>query len=166
MPIDVVCEQCGWKASVKNESAGKKGKCPTCGEPILVPRITERPEDVEDAAAAALLEGDEGPAASPPQSYMPPAYSTETNSKSQPSNKPERPRSNPGMKLEYRAKERHEERRGIAISGGVWAGLLMMGGAAIWFFLGLAAGRIFFYPPILFVLGIISLFRALSGNED
>src|SRR5262245_45415936 len=86
MPIDVTCGQCGWKAVVKAELAGKKGKCPTCGEPIVVPRPTEQPQDVEDAAAAALLEGDDGPAP-PPQSYMPPAYSTESSAKPLPASK-------------------------------------------------------------------------------
>jgi hypothetical protein len=42
----------------------------------------------------------------------------------------------------------------------------MMGGAALWFFLGLAANRIFFYPPILFVLGLVQLVRSLAGHED
>ena len=42
----------------------------------------------------------------------------------------------------------------------------MMGGAAIWFIVGFALGWVFFYPPILFVLGAISFFRGLSGHED
>ena len=52
------------------------------------------------------------------------------------------------------------------VSPGVLVALLMMGGAVLWFVLGLAAGRIFFYPPILFVLGIINFFRCLTGHED
>lgn len=59
-----------------------------------------------------------------------------------------------------------DEWRGIAISWGVWMGLLMMGGAALWFFLGLAVNRIFFYPPVLFVLGLVQLFCTLAGHED
>src|SRR5262249_21771708 len=40
---------------------------------------------------------------------------------------------------------------GIAIHPSILAGLAMMAGAAIWFFAGLAAGRIYFYPPIPFL---------------
>lgn len=36
MPIDVVC-QCGRKASVPDAMAGKKGKCPACGEILSIP---------------------------------------------------------------------------------------------------------------------------------
>ena len=41
----------------------------------------------------------------------------------------------------------------------------MMVGAAVWFFVGLAAGIIFFYPPVLFVLGIISFFKGLFSSD-
>ncbi len=37
----------------------------------------------------------------------------------------------------------------------------MMVGAAVWFFVGLAAGIIFFYPPVLFVLGFIALIKGI-----
>jgi len=45
------------------------------------------------------------------------------------------------------------------------AGILMMVSAAVWFFVRLAAGIIFFYPPVLFVLGIISFFKGLFGSN-
>jgi len=35
----------------------------------------------------------------------------------------------------------------------IWGGIGMMVGAVVWFVLGWMAGRIFFYPPILFVIG-------------
>ena len=33
------------------------------------------------------------------------------------------------------------------------------------FFVGLVAGYIFFYPPVLFVLGIVSMVKGFSGKE-
>lgn len=55
------------------------------------------------------------------------------------------------------------ERRGVNM--GVLGGLLMIGIAAAWFFAGLAAGIIFFYPPILALIGVFALFRGLfTGN--
>lgn len=51
------------------------------------------------------------------------------------------------------------------IQAGVLGGLLMMGGATVWFVLGLMCDRIFFYPPILFVIGVIALIRGIiTGN--
>ena len=41
----------------------------------------------------------------------------------------------------------------------------MIVGALVWFFLGLAAGRIFIYPPIMCVLGIGAIVRGFRGEE-
>ena len=38
MPIAVACPHCDWKGRVKDELAGKKGKCPTCGELVPIPQ--------------------------------------------------------------------------------------------------------------------------------
>jgi hypothetical protein len=54
---------------------------------------------------------------------------------------------------------------GIAIHPSILAGLAMMVGAAIWFFVALAAGYIYFYPPVLFVLGIVSIVAGFRGTE-
>lgn len=169
MSISVVCEHCGWKADVKDASAGKKGKCPTCGEPVVVPHATSEEVDVEAAAAAALLEGDDGPAPLPPPSYVP---SSTRATGYVPHDGPGGPKpvakspSAHASKFEYRPKEKVRERRGITISGGVIVAALMMGGAALWFLVGMAAGRIYIYPPILFILGFINLVRSLLGKED
>jgi hypothetical protein len=37
MPISIACPHCDWKGRVKDELAGRKGKCPTCGELIPIP---------------------------------------------------------------------------------------------------------------------------------
>ena len=41
----------------------------------------------------------------------------------------------------------------------------MMVGAVVWFVAGLAANRIFFYPPVLFILGIVAVFKGITGRE-
>lgn len=38
--------------------------------------------------------------------------------------------------------------------------------AVVWFVVGLFAGWIYFYPPILFVLGGIAVVRGLMGESD
>ena len=50
-------------------------------------------------------------------------------------------------------------------SGGGLKGLLMMVGAIVRFFGGLAAGYIFFYPPIMFIIGLIMFGSALFGGD-
>ena len=50
-------------------------------------------------------------------------------------------------------------------NGSVVTGILMMVGAAVWFFGGLAVGVIFFYPPVLFVLGFIALVKGIMSTE-
>lgn len=49
-------------------------------------------------------------------------------------------------------------------SGGVITGILMMVGAVVWFVGGLAAGIIFYYPPVLFVLGFIALVKGIMKS--
>ncbi len=51
-------------------------------------------------------------------------------------------------------------------NGSTITGILMMIGAVVWFFGGLAAGIIFFYPPILFILGLIAMVKGLMGGDD
>jgi hypothetical protein len=38
MPISIACPSCDWKGRVKDELAGKTGKCPTCGKLIPIPK--------------------------------------------------------------------------------------------------------------------------------
>jgi hypothetical protein len=165
MSISVVCEHCGWKADVKDASAGKKGKCPTCGEPVVVPLASEA-ADLEAAAAAALLQDDEGSAPPPPHSYGPPRMASPYS----PNRSPDRAPTSPAKKFEYKIKSRGDTKRRegnrSGVHPGIWIGLLMMAGAAIWFFVALAAGWIFFYPPILFVVGLVRFLYGLAGRDD
>ena len=55
------------------------------------------------------------------------------------------------------------ERGGI--DKGVLGGLTMMAIAVIWFVVGYAAGIIFFYPPILLLIGVYACLKGiLTGN--
>ena len=57
------------------------------------------------------------------------------------------------------------EKKGISM--GVVGGIIMIVIAVVWFFAGLAAGLIFFYPPILFLIGLFALITGLfKGNYD
>ena len=50
--------------------------------------------------------------------------------------------------------------------GEIVGGTLMMVGAVVWFVGALVlADRIFFYPPILFVAGMVAVFRGITGHD-
>ena len=55
---------------------------------------------------------------------------------------------------------------GNVFNSGVIGGLLAMIGAVVWFVAGLMNDVIFFYPPILFVIGLGALFKGLAGGSD
>jgi hypothetical protein len=48
----------------------------------------------------------------------------------------------------------------------IWGGVGMMVGAVVWFVVGWMAGRIFFYPPILFVLGIVAVAKGVMAPAE
>jgi len=50
-------------------------------------------------------------------------------------------------------------------SGSVLTGILMMVGAAAWLFGGLAFNVFFPYPIVLFVLGLITMFKGMFGSD-
>ena len=55
------------------------------------------------------------------------------------------------------------EKKGIR--SGVLGGVFMMIVAVVWFFVGLKYGWVFFYPPILFCIGLFAFFKGLlTGN--
>lgn len=51
-------------------------------------------------------------------------------------------------------------------SKAIWAGIGMMVGAVVWFVVGWAMGYIFFYPPILFVIGLVSLGKGIMAPSE
>lgn len=62
------------------------------------------------------------------------------------------------------AKKRKKSESGDATPmGQIGGGLLMMIGAVVWFVLGLMGGVLLIYPPILFVLGLVSLIAGIAG---
>ena len=47
------------------------------------------------------------------------------------------------------------------VNGSLWGGIAMMVGAVVWFVGGLFFDIIFFYPPILFIIGLIAFVKGL-----
>ncbi|MFN9720235.1 MAG: hypothetical protein ACK58L_16165 [Planctomycetota bacterium] len=69
------------------------------------------------------------------------------------------PRAKRGATQKYKAETTPVGSGGGRTDGGVIVGILMMVGAVVWFVGGLAFGVIFFYPPILFILGLIATIK-------
>jgi uncharacterized paraquat-inducible protein A len=88
--------------------------------------------------------------------YSAPTYSPSAPSNSKPAGKKKTRRSSPGTNFFVSR----------LTSGKFICGIVMMLGAAAWFIGGLAIGIIFFYPPILFILGLISFFTGLIDGDN
>jgi|GEM_PF-2371815 len=52
-----------------------------------------------------------------------------------------------------------------ALNSGVLGGVGIMALAAVWFIGGYAAGYIFYYPPILFLIGLASTLKGLFSDD-
>ncbi len=168
MPIAVTCP-CGRKARVKDEFAGRKIRCPECREVLVVPKPAVN-ADVDDEAGDLLLT--EGPedrrrvASAPP----PPAPSRPRGREQPPKPVPlpsvvkTRPGKVPARK-KREPRVAFEEGWFGSINSGVIGGILMIVIAVVWFVVGLMGGVIFFYPPILAVIGIIAMFKGLFNRQ-
>ena len=170
MPVG--CPQCGKQLMVPVAAAGKQGRCPSCSNVFVLPALVAA-EEVEDELRLQPLAGDPfgqnmhvsnyqlQPTAT--QAYAPQAYAPPTGGYGQPTGQPaafEVP--NPYAPAAYPQTKSAE--------GGGWdasmiGGIVMMLGAVVWFVGGLFFDIIFFYPPILFVIGLVAFFKGmLSGN--
>ena len=166
MPIQVSCN-CGRSLRVKDELAGRKVRCPGCEAVLPVPKPSVDPE--EEALNLLLSEGPED---RPARSRAPDPVEREEEEERPRARAPQMPRPltaetkpTPAPKPKKPPREREREKSRIVINPEIITGLLMMAGAAIWFFAGLAAGYIYFYPPILFILGIGAIIRGFTGSD-
>jgi hypothetical protein len=179
MPITFGCD-CGKQFTVADEFAGKRTKCPACKSALIVPEAApttppapeEEPLSDEDKAFRALAE-----APDPEPSFTParrdPATTDAPPRRSFPASPPPPPPPAPARKRKPRfdahsSDGKYERRRGpaIAISPAVAGGLLSIVIAVAWFGLGLAADRIYFYPPIMFLFGLVAVVRGLLGYSE
>jgi hypothetical protein len=74
-----------------------------------------------------------------------------------------------------RRTRRDDERRGQriasergsfgSVNAGVIGGILMMLIAVVWFIGGLAVGYIFYYPPVLLVIGFIAMIKGFANRN-
>ena len=146
MSIPVSCRQCGWSGAVKDGLAGRKAKCPTCGEAIVV-ASAPAPDD-DEAAGYGLAEPPRPAERAVPKPDM-------------------RKKRRPPTRIESRSKGDPYAPRGLNLNEAAIGGLLMMGGAALWFAYGyFLRDRILIYPPFLFVFGVIAFLHGLATRNQ
>ncbi|HEV3143828.1 MAG TPA: hypothetical protein VGZ47_08100 [Gemmataceae bacterium] len=182
MSIPVKCS-CGRTLLLKPEFAGKRVKCPLCKASLLVPNEEPQEEIVSDIEIVKKEDDfesdfeivDDTKAPAKPSSataivatrpgLMSPDHSEEPRQRMP---RPPRPRRRSRSRYydDYPEPERYRG-GGLAISQGVIAGVIMMVLAVVWLVVGLMVGWLFWYPPILFVLGIVRIVRSIvSGDDD
>jgi hypothetical protein len=171
MPIPLTCT-CGRSLKARDELAGRKVRCPDCKNVLEVPD-PNAPKDPEDEILNVLLADD--PPAGDEESQAavraePPPVPREISIPP-----PRKPLPPPPSVRSVKRKTRDVKRSTPPVvfeegwfgnvNAGAIGGLLMMGIAAVWFFIGLAAGRLFFYPPFLFVVGFIAMIKGMTGRD-
>jgi hypothetical protein len=164
MPIKLACD-CGRALNLREEYAGKRIKCPECKSILTVPNL----DAIEEAVQVVRPISSPPPRPSNPDSERP-----RPRRRDRDDDDDDRPRkkkrksatSDPMLRDYYRhLTPRRERGSSIAISRTVISGALMMIGAVVWFVVGLFAGWIFFYPPVLFIAGLVTFVAGLMGYE-
>jgi hypothetical protein len=179
MPITLPCN-CGRTLKLRDELAGKRIKCPSCAAILKVPEaevetdfevIESEPEtDLEVIECEPARRAD----VSSEQITARRHEDRPRREEDWPRRDEERPRKKrrKTMRLSddlYREFERERRRRRaplVSISPAVISGVVMMVVAVVWFVLGLFVGWLFYYPPILFIFGLVAVVRGLMGAEE
>ncbi|WP_254506496.1 hypothetical protein [Anatilimnocola floriformis] len=162
--VPVVCPQCDKRLLVPAVSLGKQGRCPACNSVFLLEQVFEA-EAVQAAPAyqpSPLDFGNafapSGPAYQQPESeytLAPAAYQQSTIAS---------PYASPTSVTPYSA-YRPEPAKGQFWDSSILGGLALMAISVVWFFGGLAAGFIFFYPPVLFIIGLVVMIKGLASGS-
>ena len=152
MPIELTCP-CGRELVLRDELAGKLIRCPECQAELTVPAAPSAPHHASEPVLDVLPVAVGDPFAARAEEAPAPA-----------------PRRRLDLRDESLAPPKPSAAKGGTgfggINAGVGGGLLMMVIAVVWFVLGLLADRIFFYPPILLVIGLIAFIRGLAKGGD
>jgi phage FluMu protein Com len=159
MTIAVRCTGCQSKLNAPPAAAGKSMKCPKCQAVLRVPAA--EPEGFEVVKDDFEVVDEPPPIPKPPMASAPKQRPTLKRDHDEEDEDDDRPRKS-GKK-----RKRQREEQSAGASGNMITGILMMVGAVAWFVAGIVwMDRIFFYPPILFVLGLVAMVRGMTGKHD
>ncbi|MBP3957496.1 hypothetical protein J8F10_19790 [Gemmata sp. G18] len=174
MPITFDCA-CGKVLRVADEHAGRRVKCPVCDAVCTAPEAEPQFEIVEDPAEPPAPAPKARPVARPVASRIEDdeddrrGYSVAKSRRDEDDEEEERPQKK-RKKFKRGSSNRPPQHDNFRIerrvaTGGVAGGLLAMLIAVVWFIAGLMNDWIFFYPPILFILGLVAFIKGLAGEE-
>ena len=159
MPISFQCT-CGRTLRVKDELAGRRARCPQCSSILTVPNphIESNPADV--SITVTPNEAEKEPACDEPEA---PASTAIT----------DRPLDRALVPVKKRRSAFKRERKNegwrppmVFINGEVACGVVMIVVAIVWFVGGLVwLHRLFFYPPVLLVLGIAAIYKGFLAPK-
>lgn len=161
--IQFRCPECQKLLQVAPENAGKLVACP-CGGQSRVPSGQENPAQSPPPGSPQDFGGFAGASGAAPTNQPDPAFANVPGAATL-TGQPGAFDSQGGYGAGQPMDQAYEPpKKSSPLNSTTFAGIAMMVGAAVWFFVGLAAGRIFFYPPILFIFGIVSFFKGLMGG--
>ena len=185
--IQFDCPTCNQRLSVPANAAGQVTQCP-CGTQLQIPHAAPtsadpfalpnelpspglQPLDNLEEVGLEPINDPYTPMPGPPplQDPFAPAPDQTGNpygASSTPAYlQPSKPGGKRKVKRKVRPRESDSSSSGFAINGQIMSGLGMMALAAIWFIAGLAAGWIYFYPPILFIIGLVTMVRGFFDPD-
>jgi hypothetical protein len=168
MPIRLTCD-CGVTLQAKDEHAGKKTRCPKCSKILEIPAAAPPPAPPEEEYIPDALPADDGQKVQAGNAYD---FADEPPPRPKVREPLERPRvKKNGNKAAAQGGGGFFGPEMAGMRYGVLGGLAMMAIAVIWFVVGLFFDYIFFYPPILFIIGIVAVVKGLmsgnmAGNKD
>jgi DNA-directed RNA polymerase subunit RPC12/RpoP len=159
MAISFQCT-CGRTLRVKDELAGRRARCPKCSSILTIPK----PDIEYDAADVSVVDtpsdAEKEPGWDEPEAPASTAITDRSLYRAPAPVKKCRPASK---------RERKKERRRLPmvfINGEVAIGFVMIVVAIAWFVGGLLwLNRIFFYPPVLLILGIAAIYKGFTAPE-
>ena len=158
MAITFACP-CGERLEVDDQYAGVKVSCPTCNAVILAPprRVVARPLSPTESRERGE---DERPRRSNRR--------TDDDADDRPSRRRQEDDNDdrPARRSRNRQKaDPPQSLEGRIFNGSTVGGAVAMLVAVVWFVVGFFAGWVFFYPPILFVIGLVGFIRGLVNRE-
>jgi hypothetical protein len=158
MAINVACT-CGRTMQVSSQLAGKTVQCPRCESVLTVPEdIPEVNFDVVDEEKVV----EAAPVRTDLPSRRPRIDDDDIGDRDMPRPRPPRPRRRRPPRDDYS----YRGHSSIAVTRGIIYGIIMMVVALVWFVLALMVGWIAFYPPILFVAGLVRMIMGFLGHAD
>ena len=160
--IEIVCTSCQRRLSVPGSAAGKKVKCP-CGVATPVPNAGSAPPAPMSTNDPFAMPADDNPFAAPADEFDQNPYASPTEGYGITSTPAYMSAPKPRKKAKRKKKTSAPSGAGPDM-GQVLGGAGMMVGAVVWLVVGLMLGWIFFYPPILFIIGLVTMVKGFLSS--